>query len=109
MATAPLMPSPLEHFLTAWRPIVPIPGLLLILPLVYLFFRSTWRQLDEEAYRYRGELLAKGEQDLRPLVAMVLCAVILTMHDYFGGRSYFEEAIHPMLTTWDDRHIAAHS
>jgi membrane protease YdiL (CAAX protease family) len=109
IATAPLMPSPLDHFLVAWRPLLPIPGLLLILPIVYLFFRSTWRQLDEEAYRYRGEILAKGEQDLRPLVAMVMAAVILTMHEYYGGRTFFEDAIRPGLVAWDDRRIAAHA
>jgi len=101
----PAPPPPfLDHFLTTWRPLLPIPGLLLILPLVYLFFRSTWRELDEDAHRYRGELLAKGELDLRPFVAMVIAAVILTMHEYFGGRSYFDQAIRPWLTALDAHH-----
>ena len=108
IATAPLMPSPLEHFLVQWRPLVPIPGLLLILPLVYRFFRSTWRQLDEEAHKHRGELLASGGEDLRPLVAMVMAAVILTMHEYFGGRSYFDDAIKPMLAAFDERRLLTH-
>jgi membrane protease YdiL (CAAX protease family) len=109
LATAPLYVSPLDHFLVTWRAFVPIPGLLLVLPVVYLFFRSTWRQLDEDAYRYRGELLAKGGEDLRPIVAMVMAAVILSMQEYFGGRSYFEEAIRPVLSAWDERRIAAHA
>jgi membrane protease YdiL (CAAX protease family) len=103
-ASAPLLAPPLDHFLAVWRPLVPIPGLLLILPLVYLFFRSTWRELDEEAYRHRGEILAKGEQDLRPLVAMVMAAVILTMHEYYGGRVFFEESIKPLLVAFDAKH-----
>jgi len=105
-ATAPAAPPAFDQFLAAWRPIVPIPGLLLILPLVYLFFRSTWREIDEEAYRYRGQLLAKGEQDMRPLVAMVMAAVILTMQEYFGGRNYFEEALRPTLTAFDVAHTS---
>ncbi len=108
IATAPLLVSKVDHFLEVWRPFVPIPGLLLIVPLIYLFFRSTWRQLDEEAYRYRGELLAKGEQDMRPLVAMVMAAVILTLQEYFGGRSYFEAALRPALSAWDEARFAAH-
>jgi membrane protease YdiL (CAAX protease family) len=98
------MPAALDHFLVVWRPFVPLPGLLILIPLIYLFFRSTWRQLDEDAYRYRGELLARGEMDLRPLVAMVMAAVILTLHEYYGGRTYFEEAIRPLLTTYDEHH-----
>ncbi len=67
---------------------MPIPALLLILPLVYLFFRQTWRELDEEAHRHRGALLARGEQDLRPFVAMVMAAIILTLQEYYGGRGF---------------------
>ena len=35
-------------------------------------------------------ILAKGQIDHRPLVALVLFALILTMQEYYGGRSYFE-------------------
>ena len=51
-ASAPAAPPAFDQFLVAWRPLVPIPGLLLVLPLVYLFFRSTWREIDEEAHRW---------------------------------------------------------
>lgn len=103
-ASAPLLVPAFDHLLVAWRPLVPIPGLLLILPLVYLFFRSTWRELDEDAHRHRAELLARGEQDLRPLVAMVLAAVILTLQEYYGSRPYFQDAIKPLLVAYDDAH-----
>lgn len=103
-ASAPALPPAFDQFLVAWRPLVPIPGLLLILPLVYFFFRSTWREIDEESHRYRADLLARGEQDMRPMVAMVMAAVILTMHEYFGGRAYFDDALRPLLVEWDARH-----
>jgi membrane protease YdiL (CAAX protease family) len=103
-ASAPAAPPAFDQFLVAWRPLVPIPGLLLVLPLVYLFFRSTWREIDEEAHRYRGDLLAKGEQDLRPFVAMVIAAVVLTMHEYYGGRQYFDEGIRPILLAFEAKH-----
>ena len=104
LASAPALAPAFDRFLVTWRPLVPLPGILLILPLLYLFFRSTWRELDEEAYRYRGALLARGEQDLRPVVAMVMAAIILTLHEYYGGRTYFEEAIRPLMTAFDEKH-----
>lgn len=97
-------PSGFDAFINAAKPLIPIPGLLLILPLVYLFFRGTWRELDLDAQKWRGETLARGEIDRRPLVALVMCAVILTMQEYYGGRGYFEEAVHPWLLVWDARH-----
>ena len=89
----PPQPSALVRFLQTAKPILPIPALLIILPFVYLFFRSTWRELDEDAQRHRGEILASGRLDLRPFVALVLCAVILTMQEYYGGRQFFDEPI----------------
>ncbi len=97
-------PSGFDAFINAAKPLIPIPGLLLILPLVALFFRGTWLELDLDAQKWRGETVARGEVDRRPIVALVLCAVILTMQEYYGGRGYFEEAIHPALLVWDARH-----
>ena len=79
------------------KALFPIPALLVVLPLVYLFFRQTWRELDEDAHRHRGELLAEGKLDLRPFVALVMCAVILTMQEYYGGRGFFEESLRPVI------------
>jgi membrane protease YdiL (CAAX protease family) len=97
-------PGGLEAFLQTAKPLLPIPALLVILPCVYLFFRSTWRELDEDAQRYRGEILAAGRFDLRPFVALVLCAVILTMQESYGGRAYFDEAIRPFLSHFEVKH-----
>ena len=102
----PPLPAPepaLESFLHAAKPLIPIPALLAILPLVWLFFRGTWRELDEDAQRQRGELIAQGKSDYRPFVALVLAAVILTMQEYYGGRSFFDDTIRPILTKWDGR------
>ncbi len=100
----PPKPSRLEDFLHAAKPVLPIPALLLVLPLVYLFFRTTWRELDEDAQRHRGELLASGRWDPRPYVALVTCAVILTMQEYYGGRAFFDETIRPWLTRLEVHH-----
>jgi membrane protease YdiL (CAAX protease family) len=104
----PLQPNPapggFDSLLHALTPLVPIPALLGILPLVWLFFRGTWRELDEDAHRARGKLLAEGRMDYRPFVAMVICAVVLTMQEYYGGRFYFETAIRGPLTHYDLTH-----
>jgi membrane protease YdiL (CAAX protease family) len=84
------------------KPFFPIPALLFICPLLWLFFRQTWRELDEDAHRHRGEILAQGKQDLRPFVALVICAVILTMQEYYGGRVFFEDAIRPHLVKYEN-------
>jgi membrane protease YdiL (CAAX protease family) len=84
-------------FLETAKPLLPIPILLAILPLIWLFFRGTWRLIDEEALRERAALLAKGKTDPRPMVALVMCGLILTMQEYYGGRAFFEQAVYPYI------------
>lgn len=85
----------------------PIPALLFVIPLLYLFFRKTWRELDEDAQKQRAELLAEGKTDLRPLVALVMCALILAMQEYFGQRNFFEEVIRPEMAKYELTHTNA--
>jgi membrane protease YdiL (CAAX protease family) len=92
----------LAAFVEKVKPLLPIPALLVIVPVIWLFFRNTWRELDEDAHRARAEQLAKGTMDYRPLVALVLTALILTMQEYYGGRSFFDQGIYPLLTKLDD-------
>ncbi len=93
---------------TGWaaliKPLFPIPALCVVLPLLWLFFRQTWRELDEDAHRHRGELLAEGKSDLRPLVALVICALMLTMQEYFGGRTFFDETVRPYVFKYESAH-----
>ena len=48
------------------------------------FFRRTWRELDEEALVLRRELHERGEIDYRPVVALMLGALVLTFQEYYG-------------------------
>ncbi len=98
--TSPAAQKELSGFaawLEAAKPVLPIPLLLIILPVVWLFFRGTWREIDEEALRQRAAILAKGKTDPRPMVALVMCAVILAMQEYYGGRGFFELNIYPWI------------
>jgi len=102
----PIIPPPREvpgiaGYVEAIKPILPIPALLVILPLLWLFFRDTWREIDEDALKQRAAMLAKGKMDRRPLVALVLCSLILTMQEYYGGRGYFDQIIYPWLAKKD--------
>jgi hypothetical protein len=83
---------------------VPIPLLLAVAPVVWAFFRKTWRELDEEAFVYRRALHERGEIDYRPLVALTLGALVLTFQDYYGRFDTYENAIKP----WLQRREAAH-
>ncbi len=97
-------PTGFEAFMVTFRPFIPIPGLLVVLPLLWLFFRATWRELDEDAHRHRGALLAEGRMDHRPFLALVICAVVLTMQEYFGGRGYWDTTFRPMLAKYEVTH-----
>lgn len=88
-------------FIETVKPIIPIPALLVIVPLIWLLFRKTWRQLDLDAQKERAALLEGGKTDNRPVVALVMCALVLTMQEYYGGRSYFDQAVGPWLKDLD--------
>lgn len=102
-ATTPHV-SAFASFMESAKPLLPIPALLVLLPGLYYVFRDTWRELDEDAQRHRGEILATGKIDIRPFVALSLCAVILTMQEYYGGRAFFEDAFRPFLSRLELNH-----
>ena len=86
------------------KPFPPIPILAGLAPIMWLFFRDTWRELDEDAHRHRAELLAEGKTDYRPFVAMLMCALILTMQEYYGGRAAYVVYAKPVLEKYEAAH-----
>jgi membrane protease YdiL (CAAX protease family) len=93
--------------LETWKPLLPaliLPGILYAL---WWFFRDTWRELDAEATAYRVKLMTDGESDYRPLVALALCAFILTMQYYYGGRQTYDQVIRPILQKYEVTHPKA--
>jgi membrane protease YdiL (CAAX protease family) len=83
---------------------VPIPLLIAVAPLVWLFFRRTWRELDDEAFAYRRALHERGEIDYRPLVALTLGAFVLILQDYYGRGDAYADLVKP----WLERRESAH-
>ena len=91
-------------FVEAYKPLLPVPILAIVLAAVWLFFRGTWRELDEDAIRHRAEIHAQGRMDLRPFVALTSVATILTLQEYYGNRIYWDAAIVPWLKAVDSHH-----
>jgi membrane protease YdiL (CAAX protease family) len=89
---------------TYQRSLLPIPVIVAIAPLIWLVFRKTWRDLDIEAQIHRTIMLERGEFDFRPAVMLVMAAVILTMQDYYGGRSTYDDLIRPWLMKYELSH-----
>src|SRR5262249_46997778 len=60
--TAPPDATGLGAFLQSpyFRTFIPVPIIVALAPVVWWFFRSTWRELDVEAQRHRGAILASG-------------------------------------------------
>jgi membrane protease YdiL (CAAX protease family) len=86
------------------KPVLPIPVLLVLLPALWWFFRDTWKELDDDAFAWRSKLREEKRTDLRPFVALAMCAVILTLQEYYGGRTFFEQALRPWLMRMDVAH-----
>jgi len=78
------------------KALIPVPVILAVAPLVWWMFRGTWREIDEEA----RELAQKKEgPDYRSMLCLVLLAVTLTIQDYYGGRSFYQSNLEPLLET----------
>ncbi len=95
-AGAPPAPPAPELGATLTHMALPLLGFLLVVPLVYLFFRRTWRELDVEALEHQRHTLATGEIDRRPLVLFVITAVVLTLQWYYD-RDFYTAHIRPWL------------
>ncbi|MBN1611134.1 MAG: CPBP family intramembrane metalloprotease [Polyangiaceae bacterium] len=84
----------------AVKALLPVPVLAALAPLVWWFFRDTWKRLDREAAEYRA---SRTSPDYRPMVCMVIVAIVLTLQEYYGGRGFYEANIRPWLVDLESR------
>jgi membrane protease YdiL (CAAX protease family) len=102
------LPLPLETFQdVSWfhsfighpnvKALLPIPIIAALVPALWWMFRDTWRELDREALEFRLQLRDRDEVDYRPLVCLVVVAVVLTLQEYYGGRAYYDTVLRPLL------------
>jgi hypothetical protein len=85
----------LEHPVIKW--FLPVPMLAAVFPLIYLFFRGSWKTLESEALELRQRLAAEGRIDYRPLVTLTLGALILAMQEYYGQLRFFSQELAPFI------------
>jgi len=96
--------SPFHLVVEKLKPVLPIAALLVVLPLMKKMFGQTWRELDLEAQEARAKILEEKKNDTRPMVALAICAVVLTLQEYYGGRGYFEIGIKPTILALSEKH-----
>jgi membrane protease YdiL (CAAX protease family) len=95
------VPSYFETIL-AYPPVkalLPLPILAALAPLVWWFFRDTWREVDAEATAARNQ--NPTGIDYRPAACLGITAVVLTIQEYYGGRQLFDSTIRPLLRELD--------
>jgi membrane protease YdiL (CAAX protease family) len=83
---------------------LPIPLLIAVAPVVWLFFRGTWRELDAEGLAIRRALAARDQIDYRPMVALTLVCFILTFQEYYGRPDFYVRVLHDVLARWVKAH-----
>jgi membrane protease YdiL (CAAX protease family) len=92
---------------TLGKALFPIPAYLFLAPVLWLFFRRTWRELDVAAHEHQRKTLAEGGYDYRPAVLFVITALVLTLQEYYGGRDFYENHIRPTLRAVEVAQAAA--
>ncbi len=80
------------------KALVPVPVVILVAPFVWLLFRTTWREIDEEARAYAR---IETGTNYRPAVSLVLLSLTLSIQEYYGGRTFYHMSIEPLLQSWE--------
>lgn len=81
----------------ALKALAPVLAFLLILPLVWLFFRTTWRRLDAEAADHQMARRGSKKYDFRPVAMFAIVGLVLTLQEYYGGRDFYRYVVRPAL------------
>src|SRR3954468_23152622 len=92
---------------TLGKALFPTVAYLFLAPVLWLFFRRTWRELDVAAHEHQKMTLAAGGYNYRPPVLFVITAVVLTLQEYYGGREFYENHIRPALWSFQEAQFAA--
>lgn len=90
-----------------WPPVealTPVVVLGVLAPFVWWFFRKTWHDLDAEK---RAHLALHPQYDGRPLACFCVAAIVLTLQEYYGGRSFYAVTIEPWLRELQSNGVAS--
>jgi membrane protease YdiL (CAAX protease family) len=77
--------------------VLPVVAFIAIAPVIWVFFRRTWREIDAEATDRREEMRAADAYDYRPVAVFAITALILTAQEYYGGSRFFGAYVRPWL------------
>ncbi|MBW2457617.1 MAG: CPBP family intramembrane metalloprotease [Deltaproteobacteria bacterium] len=76
---------------------LPMVAFIAVAPLLWWFFRGTWKELDAEATEHRLAQRDSGSYDYRPAAMFAIVALILTAQEYYGGSRFFSRFVRPWL------------
>lgn len=85
------------------RALLPVPVLLLAAPVLWAFFRKTWIEIEQETREWRRREPFDAPVDYRPAACLLITAVILTLHEYYGGKHFYDASIRPVLVLLQER------
>jgi Type II CAAX prenyl endopeptidase Rce1-like len=88
--------------------VTPILAVAAALALLRRVFGDTWRGLDEAARREQQSQAAAGSSRARAVVALTICATVLTVLQYGGDFAVYREFVRPILARWDPAHSSMH-
>ncbi len=93
-ASGPAIAGP-TLFETGVKALFPLVACLALAPVLWVFFGSTWRELDVIAHENQRKTLVSGSYNPRPAVLFVITALVLTLQEYYGGREFYETFLRP--------------
>jgi membrane protease YdiL (CAAX protease family) len=81
------------------KALLPLPILAAIAPVVWWFFRGTWREIDAEVAVQRAAAAPGEAVDFRrPAACLAIVAIVLTLQEYYGGRAFYDLTLKPWLS-----------
>lgn len=86
--------------------LLPFPLLIALAVPIWWVFRHWWQEMDRESALDRARRVSVGEADHRPAVCLMLIGAILTFHEYYGGRSFYEVVLRDELKALEQAGLA---
>lgn len=80
-----------------FKSLLPVPLLVILAIALYFIARRYWSAIQQDVRRERELEPEPSELDFRPAVCLCMTAAILTLHEYYGGRGFYETTIRPEL------------
>lgn len=79
------------------KSLIPFPLLLALAVPIWWVFRRWWRDMDRESALERARRATSDDFDYRPAACLLLMGAVLTFHEYYGGRAFYEAVLRPEL------------